>query len=515
MKKTLLNFILCLIVLISTLSIPNSYAQTELVNGDVARESDDIDVYIIKFTGGKQFKRLVLNPQVFKSYGHLRWESVKVVDPGTLDDYTTSTLVRAFGDEKVYMLFPDGDIGTKRWVESLNCFINEGYDWDSVYIINAVDRDNYITGATICGTVEELSKLECEISLETGKETNCRCVVNENKNKFTVIVNKNGALNNNVIKQKLNSFLASVKNDVSIENIGISYFEGNSISELDQFIENLYYQEDVGYVIVIGDELGHSEILNGILGQNLSLVGKERNLPGGAYNPNALCKEIVISWIIPPVLYSDEEKIDFIRRVIDTYTRYHNNENNILSEYSDDYLRIQWENGHPTIGMDLSFIDRGYEKNRILVWNHEYNKIENELKNKHYLLVYNVHGSPTMIGLGLNPANETNEYLAVYTTLDEFSEFVQKTGVPALLVHAIACGGSDIQGIGYGNIKECCWPQIMMDVGIWAYYGVSGGGDEVYNMERLLSKGTFFGYIIRNNPINQVIIFGDVTAHFK
>lgn len=370
---------------------------------------------------------------------------------------------------------------------------------------------------------QELSKLNCEVDPKTGKESKCSCIVNQNKNKFTIILKKNGILDNKLIEQKMNSFLDSVKNDLNIDNVGISYFLGDSISELDQFIESLYYQKNVGYVIFVGDELDLFKVEKGpseALDYDLSLVGKEWNLPRNeegfrGINPDSYCREVAISWVLPPVLYSDEEKIDFIGRIIDKYTKYHNNDNNILDQYKDDYLHIQWENGHPDLGADLSMYEKGYIKDRVLIWNHDYDGIETELEKKHYLLSYHVHGTPTVIGLGLNPNDETNEYSAVYTDLDEFSEFVQQIGTPSLLVQAVSCGSLVSQGISYGNNKNCCWPQRMLDAGVWAYYAIGGGGDRTYNMEKLFSTEPFFGYAIRNNPVGQYIIFGDITAHFR
>jgi len=130
----------------------------EVVSPDVTFLDDDgityypYDVFIVKVVGDKTFKRLVLNPAVFDSYGHLNWEDVKIVSATTVASYTSSTLVRPIDDEEVYNLIPDGDTGTKKWVESLDCFNSQSYDWDSVYIINAIDRDNYTTdGGTVCG----------------------------------------------------------------------------------------------------------------------------------------------------------------------------------------------------------------------------------------------------------------------------------------------------------------------------------------------------------------------------
>jgi hypothetical protein len=109
------------------------------------------DVFIIKYVGAEKFKRLVLNPQVFASYGHLKWSNIKTVTVAEISAFTTSSLVRATNDTKVYKLIPSGDTGSKQWVETLDCFNSKVYNWNSVYIINSTDRDNYTTGAGICG----------------------------------------------------------------------------------------------------------------------------------------------------------------------------------------------------------------------------------------------------------------------------------------------------------------------------------------------------------------------------
>ncbi len=124
---------------------------TTFVDGD-GNTYQPYDVFIVKVVGSKMFKRLVLNPQVFTSYGHLKWSNLKKISATEIKTFTTSALVRVINDEKVYKLSPDGDSGTKQWVDDLACFTSKNYDWDSVYTINAVDGGNYTTGGSICGT---------------------------------------------------------------------------------------------------------------------------------------------------------------------------------------------------------------------------------------------------------------------------------------------------------------------------------------------------------------------------
>ena len=45
-----------------------------LRDGDLVKTKHHYDVYILKILpNGKRFKRLILNPEIFNSYGHLSW----------------------------------------------------------------------------------------------------------------------------------------------------------------------------------------------------------------------------------------------------------------------------------------------------------------------------------------------------------------------------------------------------------------------------------------------------------
>jgi uncharacterized protein YxeA len=124
----------------------------DLIRNPNAEGMAQFDIYIVKVVGTKKFKRLILSPHVFESYEHLSWDDVKDVSQSVIDEYTTSDLVRAEGDYKVYKLIADGDTGTKQWLNiTAEEFVNQGYDWDAIYIINATDRDAYSVGAEITG----------------------------------------------------------------------------------------------------------------------------------------------------------------------------------------------------------------------------------------------------------------------------------------------------------------------------------------------------------------------------
>ncbi len=142
MKKIIL-----LVGLIGLISPIGFIQATTIIEGDLIRASGTLDVYIIKFIGAKKFKRLILNPAIFNQYGHLKWENVKDVSSEVLrSEYTVSDLVRAVDDEKVYKLYPNGDVGEKRWIKTADDFLDLGYDWDAIYNINNFERDVYVIG---------------------------------------------------------------------------------------------------------------------------------------------------------------------------------------------------------------------------------------------------------------------------------------------------------------------------------------------------------------------------------
>lgn len=138
MKKLLLALALFLacpaFVSASALPMP---APT-ILDGDIVKTADSFNVYIVKYNAGKQYKRLILNPLVFQSYRHLKWENLLIISNSVMDSYVTSDLVRVDGTTDIYQLVPEGDNGGKYLLTSA-----AGYDLDSVYTINGVDFGNY------------------------------------------------------------------------------------------------------------------------------------------------------------------------------------------------------------------------------------------------------------------------------------------------------------------------------------------------------------------------------------
>ncbi len=129
---------------------PTPNAQVSgITEGALIRANGDFDVYIVKYVGAKKFKRLILSPSVFNNYGHLKWSDIRDVDQSVVDAFTTSELVRAVNDSKVYKLYPAGDTGEKKWVVTADAFLRMGFDWDAIYEINSFDRDSYVSGSNL------------------------------------------------------------------------------------------------------------------------------------------------------------------------------------------------------------------------------------------------------------------------------------------------------------------------------------------------------------------------------
>ena len=149
-KKIKIMKKLFLIITILTLfiAIP-AKAITNIIDGDLIKTSDSPDVYIVKQVGTEKYKRLILNPEIFNQYGHLKWENIKTISQAEINGYIVSDLVRTVGDEKVYRLYPNGDTGEKRWIKTAEDFNGFGYKISAIYEINLFERDFYSSGTDL------------------------------------------------------------------------------------------------------------------------------------------------------------------------------------------------------------------------------------------------------------------------------------------------------------------------------------------------------------------------------
>jgi hypothetical protein len=125
-------------------TVQEPIASTELQDGDLITTADSLDIYLVKIQGATTYKRLILNPTIFESYG-FQWNHVKTVSQETADSFTTSLLaIEVNGDGnpttgEVYEFRSDSntDTGTKHHLDMTpQEFEAQGYEWDSVFTIN-------------------------------------------------------------------------------------------------------------------------------------------------------------------------------------------------------------------------------------------------------------------------------------------------------------------------------------------------------------------------------------------
>ena len=120
--------------------------QPSLPEGTLVRAKGDYRVYIIK----PPYKRHIFNPDIFNMYQHFNWNSIQEVEADIVSSYITSDLYRALNDYKVYSLEEVDEASGRAIKHHLNLtaeqYINKGYSWNQVFIVNQEEKDYYETG---------------------------------------------------------------------------------------------------------------------------------------------------------------------------------------------------------------------------------------------------------------------------------------------------------------------------------------------------------------------------------
>lgn len=115
----------------------------EIKDGSLIRAEGDYKVYVVSGA----YRRWIQSSKIFNFYPHFGWINVIVVSSETRDYYKNSTLVRAFGDTKVYEISPDN--AKHHLSMTPQKFADSGRDWNMVYVINNAERNFYRTGINI------------------------------------------------------------------------------------------------------------------------------------------------------------------------------------------------------------------------------------------------------------------------------------------------------------------------------------------------------------------------------
>lgn len=369
----------------------------------------------------------------------------------------------------------------------------------------------------------------CRITSAISPEHPCYCPVNAEKNRVAAIVSEGGIYDTGSVASAFSGYYASVKKDLNIENVGLKRFPGKTIDELDKFVDNLYTNENVAYILLIGDDLPTTNVSATDFTNLAAIYWKLEcvNEDCGCCK----CTDIALSSIIPPFFQPNEEKVNFVVRSINTYADYHSNFKSYMKKYPRVVLLLTDYMGSEDgkyIGLQDPKVNLGYDMPQEYVYNTDYQKVADELKKKHLVLYYSVHGDPTtgryislsIIGkqqlddLGGNlflSAKHTHPY---YTNIDEYLEFAGENGVPALFVSGFSCG--DILIKSPTNSPEyCCWPQAFIDTGVWVHYSISGTDVEGRIINDAFSNEQTIGLAVRKYMTQQNFIFGDILAHMK
>jgi len=379
----------------------------------------------------------------------------------------------------------------------------EEYEFCSDFPIDLKETNRCCLTKCMAATQYDFStKRYCGLDPQTGKPGYCTCKPNEEKNKVVVVIAKDGIFDSDKINSQILKYYEAVKTDLNIDNAGLKKFAGTTLGKLETFIEDIYLNDNVGYVILIGDDLPVANVTKAnmenlaAIHEKLECVKKDCWECIDKEHCFSACKDVAISYILPPMLYSNSEKADFILKILETYTNYHKDFENYISKYQKSVLHVGDPEGfteNPLLGYDLPVA---------AVQNTDYKKVTNEFKKKYLILHIGGHGATTALGLGL-----TNKQ---YPSLEDYLNFAKENGVPALFVDSGACQAVTLKDFET-NLKHCCWPQIFMESGVWAYYAESGS----YGLLKSLSNEETIGLAIRKNIERQNFVFGDILAHMK
>lgn len=385
---------------------------------------------------------------------------------------------------------------------------NNGSTDNTIYIQNAsVERNE-------TDSQDSSTKRYCDIDPKSKKPV-CYCEPLASKNNVAVIFAKNGIYDTETVSSYVLQYYDSVKNDLNLDNAGLQKFDGETMDEFESLIDSLYINNDVGYIVLLGDDLPVTDLpreppiyaedgslinpgatydLRNLtaIHEKLEYVNKSKQeCPAGSGNCLKNCKDLAISLIVPPDLYSSEEKVGVVIKILETYTDYHNNFAALIAEYQKSVLFIYDPTFLPSDEYDIPVI---------IINNTDGEMVASEMKLKHMILALRVHGSQTSVGMGLG-----NQY----TTQQDYSDFVKENGLPSLFVDSSACQSISLK---MENVTYCCWPQVYMESGVWAYYIINGDSTKV---RKNFPHEETLGMTIRKNLISQNFIFGDILAHAK
>ncbi len=116
----------------------HEYQESYLQNGDIIQYKNDI--FVIK----NEFIKKIPSPDVFNSYGHLRWEDVQEIDTFNIKKYKQSTLVKTLNSSRVFEIDKNGVL---HWLDiSPSQFEKSNRKWNQIFIVNDYEINQYKEG---------------------------------------------------------------------------------------------------------------------------------------------------------------------------------------------------------------------------------------------------------------------------------------------------------------------------------------------------------------------------------
>lgn len=93
----------------------------------------------------KMIRKQIPSPQVFNSYPKNEWANIIVISEQDLAFYPEGLLIKDINESTVYLL----EEGVKRPIVSEQAFLNHGFSWGAIAIINKTHLDTFVTGEPI------------------------------------------------------------------------------------------------------------------------------------------------------------------------------------------------------------------------------------------------------------------------------------------------------------------------------------------------------------------------------
>lgn len=113
----------------------------------LVKEEGASRLYLIKSEGQRGYRRIVTDNKIIDFYGHLSLNTVQIIPPDVLKDYTLVPWIRGKDKTKVYQVSPDK---TKQWLNMrFEDFKTRGGSDEAVFTVNEAELNFYGDGPEI------------------------------------------------------------------------------------------------------------------------------------------------------------------------------------------------------------------------------------------------------------------------------------------------------------------------------------------------------------------------------